>query len=95
MEAQRFAGRSTRAARASQRSANQRGKPIVHGRKALNLRRDKRRIDKLERELDGGRQSRQKLEELDKLQRSVAAIESKGTHQSLAEPMALTGNCVG
>jgi hypothetical protein len=77
MEAQRFAGRSTRAARATQRSANQRGKPIVHGRKALNLRRDKRRIDKLERELDGGRQSRQKLEELDKLQRSVAAIESK------------------
>jgi hypothetical protein len=63
MEAQRFAGRSTRAARASQRSANQRGKPIVHGRKALNLRRDKRRIEKLERELDGGRQSRQKLEE--------------------------------
>jgi hypothetical protein len=65
MEAQRFAGRSTRAARASQRSANQRGKPIVHGRNALNLRRDKRRIEKLERELDGGRQSRQKLEELE------------------------------
>jgi hypothetical protein len=77
MEAQRFAGRSTRAARQAQRSANQCGKPIVHGRNALNLRRDKRRIEKLERELDGGRQSRQKLEELENLQRSVAAIESK------------------
>jgi hypothetical protein len=47
------------------------------GRDSKDWKRDKRKIEKLEKELAGGRKSRQKLEELVKLQTSVAAIESK------------------
>jgi hypothetical protein len=55
MEAQRFAGRSSRAARLEARNANKRGKPILVGRKERNVRRDKRKIGKLEAVIQSGR----------------------------------------